>query len=140
MKEMGAKTGRTMVAALFIVCAVNAVRAETYASTSDVYSGFNWDTVELQVRSCSDASCSGIPFQGPDNTTGTWFQQPLTYPADALTYTNLSENQYFQYRALLWTYDNRTTPRLSNVSVGYDRIVRPSVLSSVRLIGVRIIG
>lgn len=69
--------------------------------------------IEFQVRSCDDAACSGETFVGPDGTTGTEYNTP------AGEVLNVSNNQYFQYRATLLNTDSASTPELSSVTIDY---------------------
>lgn len=80
--------------------------------------------VRLQVRSCSDATCSVNPtFVGPDGTSGSYFSdannQSVTTPTQ-IPLVGVASNEYIQYKAFLDTNNTGLTPGLASVSLGYD--------------------
>jgi hypothetical protein len=102
--------------------------------------------VKLQVKSCDDSVCAGEEWFGPDGTASTWFSElnncdtligatgVCDFSSGAMVntsapsvrfsdFTNLSvpNNQYFQYRVLVESDDESSTPTypsLSSVNVG----------------------
>lgn len=90
-----------------------------YNNVSDVFYDFEWygNNIKIQVRSCDDSACSGESFIGPDNTTGTWFDNPVYNDMSA----NISNARYFQFKAYLFRNDTlgqNYTAELYNVSIG----------------------
>lgn len=79
--------------------------------------------LNVQVRSCDDAACSGETFIGPDGTTATYYTEQtnntINYPANALT--NVINNRYFQYQYTFNTSTSTQSPELTCVSV--DNVV-----------------
>ena len=96
--------------------------------------------IKFQVRSCSVATCSGVSWQGPDGTNGTYFSE-LENNSAYNTTTNLpsgsveaslpvltfasyasptpAPNRYFQYRAILES-DTSTAalmPQVKSISI-----------------------
>lgn len=73
--------------------------------------------LRLQVRSCNDPACSGESFVGPDGTTATYYTDAtstLTLPSS--TISNISTNQWFQYRAYIDSTTTAQSPELIAVS------------------------
>lgn len=81
--------------------------------------------LRFKVRSCDDAACSGESFIGPDGTINTSYDDTAftatsTTPSFALS--NLIEDRYFQYRALLETDNGSFSPELTSVSLAYTKL------------------
>jgi len=78
--------------------------------------------LKYHVRSCDDAACDTEQFVGPDGTTGTYYSEldnnSTTTPSFNLT--NVSDNQYFQYKAYFETDNSSYTPELKSVTIDYD--------------------
>ena len=73
--------------------------------------------VQLQVRSCDDAACSGESFVGPDGTSATHYTDATsTFSGPTTTITNLSQNRYFQYQASFFTSNTAFTPEIFAVT------------------------
>ena len=97
----------------FIVC-INFVSAELNYTTGEAVYGVmadgsttNFLNLTIQVRSCDDSACSGESWS--------------SYYTNA-TYNNissLSNNTYFQYKAIFTTENQNYTPYLFNVTIDY---------------------
>jgi len=78
--------------------------------------------LRFQVRSCDDIACVGEDFIGPDGTSGTYYEwnsdNAITTPSFNLT--NVSQNQYFQYKVFFLTNDVTLTPEIKSVTVDYS--------------------
>lgn len=76
--------------------------------------------MQLHVRSCNDAACSGEAFVGPDATASTAYSEAAntapTLPSASLT--GLATNRYFQYRLTLETDVATYTPALTALAIG----------------------
>ncbi|MBR9676866.1 hypothetical protein GOV04_01895, partial [Candidatus Woesearchaeota archaeon] len=80
------------------------------------------NTTTFYARSCDDAACSGESWSGP-------------YTNNTLTELSLETNQYFQYKAVLSTSYNTTSPKLYNVTFNYlneSLLVSGSVVPSTQ--------
>ncbi|PIR03788.1 MAG: hypothetical protein COV59_03895 [Candidatus Magasanikbacteria bacterium CG11_big_fil_rev_8_21_14_0_20_39_34] len=78
--------------------------------------------LKYQVRSCDDNACSGETFAGPDGTGSSYYSE-LTTSTDALpskTLTNVSDNEYFQYKAFFETSSTTLTPELLDVTITHS--------------------
>lgn len=78
--------------------------------------------LQFQIRSCDDAACDTEQFLGPDGTTGSTYSEldnaTPTYPI--IPVTNLPDNQYFQYRANVFTRDASYSPQIFNTIITYS--------------------
>lgn len=78
--------------------------------------------LSFQVRSCDDALCDTETFIGPDGTTGTFYTESLinspTTPTPSLS--NVSDNQYFQFRMQMETIIDDSTLEISSVIANED--------------------
>ncbi|MFP2905688.1 LamG-like jellyroll fold domain-containing protein [Pyxidicoccus sp. 3LFB2] len=79
--------------------------------------------LKLQVRTCDEPSCAGVPFVGPDGTGATFFSE-ATHGSDdrppslgGLGQAGAVPARYFQYAALLETDSSQDTPGLMEVTV-----------------------
>lgn len=77
--------------------------------------------LKFQVRSCNDAACSGETFTGPGGSTTTYYTEEqnstLTYPISSIS--NLTDNQYIQYRVNFESDDTSMSPELECVEITY---------------------
>lgn len=75
--------------------------------------------LKFKVRSCDDQLCDSEQFIGPDGTTTTYYSEILNSENDKpiLELTNVDDNQYFQYKAILETDDSTATPKLKSVAI-----------------------
>lgn len=77
--------------------------------------------LKFQVRSCNDAACSGEIFTGPGGLTTTYYTEEqnstLTYPISSIS--NLTDNQYVQYRVDFESDDVTKSPELECVEITY---------------------
>ncbi len=96
------------------------------ANSSADWKNVTWDNVSVpktnvtfQLRSCYDVSCTGSVFVGPDNTNTTYFINNTGEDLSAIG--NISDNQFFQFRAFLKTNDSDLTPQLLWVNVSYKK-------------------
>lgn len=78
--------------------------------------------LKLQVRTCDEPACTGVPFVGPDGTGATFFSE-ATHGSDdrppslgGLGKAGAVPSRYFQYAALLETDSSRETPGLMEVT------------------------
>ncbi len=73
----------------------------------------------FQVRSCDDAACAGESFMGPDGTGSTVYSEiaNATLNPPATTVTNVANNRYMQYRAVLTTLNASLSPEVTKVSL-----------------------
>ena len=78
--------------------------------------------VNFQVRSGDSGSLSGS-FLGPDGTTSTYFTN------DGGVNLNISDDQYFQYKAYFSTDSATTNPKLNSVEVGYSENSSSSIMT-----------
>lgn len=81
--------------------------------------------LNFQVRSCNDSACDGESFVGPDGTANTHFTDGNTnYDLNAV-----SDNQFFQYKAILNTEDFNSlmdlTPSVSQVDINFTPTAAP---------------
>ncbi|MBD3311547.1 MAG: hypothetical protein GF349_03555 [Candidatus Magasanikbacteria bacterium] len=78
--------------------------------------------IKYQVRSCNDGGCLGESFVGPDGTASTYYSEADNYTTSLPSFnlTNLSDNQYFQYQAILETSSSTLSPKLSSFTVNYS--------------------
>ena len=79
--------------------------------------------LKLQVRTCDEPTCAGVPFVGPDGTAATFFSE-ATHGSDdrppdlgPLGQAGARPGRYFQYAVGLETDSSRDTPGLMEVSV-----------------------
>ena len=75
--------------------------------------------MKYQVRSGSTNPPTG-DFIGPDGTTGTYYSElsNSTTGLPSLSLTNVTDNQYFQYKAYLETDNSSYSPELKSVDIG----------------------
>ncbi len=78
--------------------------------------------LKLQVRNCTDSSCSTNPtFVGPDGSGGTYFEDSIAstnvFPSFSLS--NLT-GKYFQYKAYLDSDSSSVSPELKSVGITYN--------------------
>ncbi len=75
--------------------------------------------LKLQVRSCTNTSCVGSSFIGPDGTIGSYYTELLnkTTGLPSFNFANVSNNQYFQYKTYFETDNNLYSPKLKSVSI-----------------------
>jgi hypothetical protein len=106
-------------------------------SASEVTSMYQRAVLRLlfQVRSCPSVACTGINFEGPDGTTGTFYSE-LDSPGVGLPIFNLNSlnaplNRYFQYFIRFQTDNSAITPTLQSVTVDYSQYI-PSIALSIR--------
>lgn len=73
----------------------------------------------FQVRSCTEANCSNVDFIGPDGTEFSYYST-LTNPVNglpSLSFSNLGENPYFQYRIYLESSDTNHVSEIRDVEI-----------------------
>jgi hypothetical protein len=79
--------------------------------------------LDFQVRSCSNSTCSGTPWQGPDGTASTYFRDTVQNVLPTFTFSNVANNQYFQYQMIFTNLDPAHTAgisaRVKSVNVNY---------------------
>ncbi|MEI7619943.1 MAG: LamG-like jellyroll fold domain-containing protein [Candidatus Falkowbacteria bacterium] len=75
--------------------------------------------LKLQVRSCADTSCVGQNFIGPDGTAASFYSEANNTSLAPVSFalTNLADNRYFQYRAILETDSSTVSPNFLAVTV-----------------------
>lgn len=75
--------------------------------------------LKFQVRSCTDNSCLGQNFVGPDGTNTSFYSEASnsTLAPASFNLTNLVSNRYFQYRGILETDSSAISPSFSAVTV-----------------------
>ncbi|MFH1188652.1 MAG: LamG-like jellyroll fold domain-containing protein [bacterium] len=78
--------------------------------------------LKYQVRSCDDPSCDTEIFVGPDGTSGTYFSElnSTSVLPPSFSLSNVSDNQYFQYRTYLETDDATYSPEINSITVEYS--------------------
>ncbi len=90
--------------------------------------------VKYQVRSCDDNACSGESFIGPDGTSNTYYSDANNTSTDLPTFalSNVSNNQYFQYKTILETDNSSYLPKISSNTFTYQNypVDKPSVSST----------
>ena len=95
----------------------------TYMSAGDAEAHYRRgaNRLQFQARSCNDALCAGESWEGPDGTSGTYFNELLNSSTTPPTFslTNIEDNQYFQYQAIFETDDSGFSPELTSTSVDY---------------------
>ena len=72
--------------------------------------------LRFQVRSCTNLTCEGSDYIGPDGTTGSYYEQLTGIAPTPFTLTNLPSGQYFQYQVLLSTSATALTPQISSIT------------------------
>ncbi|MBZ4416791.1 LamG-like jellyroll fold domain-containing protein [Myxococcus sp. RHSTA-1-4] len=79
--------------------------------------------LKLQVRTCDEPGCAGVPFVGPDGTAATFFSE-ATHGSDdrppdlgPLGQAGARPGRYIQYAVTLETDSSRDTPGLTEVTV-----------------------
>ncbi len=80
--------------------------------------------ITFQVRSDDDNANWG-DFIGPNGTTSTF------YTKSSYEVLNVSNNRYFQYRVYFSTLNSSKTPKLFNVTIGYQStgaLIKPTVI------------
>lgn len=96
-------------------------RAFTAADVSALYLR-GTGRINLQVRSCNDATCNGSPFIGPDSTSNSFFNlaedMSLTPPQRALT---LANHRFIQFQAYLSNRTMTGEPELRDIKIGPAR-------------------
>ena len=77
--------------------------------------------LKYQVRSCNDSACSGETFIGPDGTSSSYYEWGTTNSTSTPSFnlTNLTNNQYFQYKAYFETDDSSYSPELRSTTINY---------------------
>lgn len=74
--------------------------------------------IQAQVRSCNDASCDTEIFAGPDGTGATYYNElAIGSSSPSLNLTNVSNNQYLQYKIYLDENNLSASPQFSDLSV-----------------------
>lgn len=109
--------GQSLTATLDEVAVFN--RALTANEIEDIYLR-GAGRVKFQVRSCDDAACSGETFIGPNGTGSTYYSEltsTVTTTKPSKTLSSVSDNQYFQYKAVFESEDNSATALIDSVSV-----------------------
>jgi len=83
--------------------------------------------LKYQARSCDDDACSGESFIGPDGTITDYYEWGTTNSTSTPSFnlTNVSDNQYFQYKAYFETDDSSYTPELKSVTADYTVLNEP---------------
>lgn len=77
-------------------------------------------SLKYQVKSCITVNCSdNNTFVGPDNSPGTYFSESnnSTLSTPSFSLSSITNNRYFQYKALLDTTDATLTPELKSVII-----------------------
>lgn len=79
--------------------------------------------LKFQVRSCNNSTCSGATWQGPDGTSATYFRDTVSNTLPTFTFSNITNNQYFQYQAIFTNIDPARTAgisaRIRSVNITY---------------------
>ena len=92
-------------------------------SATEILDNYKRGAVRLKyhVRSCNDAACSGEGWIGPDGTSGTYYSElsNSTLVQPSLTLTNVTDNQYFQYKAFFESDSTSYSPELKSATVDY---------------------
>ncbi|MEI6222441.1 MAG: LamG-like jellyroll fold domain-containing protein [bacterium] len=78
--------------------------------------------IEHQIRSCSNNTCTGSTFIGPNGTAGTYYTELTNTTTGLPSYdiSNLGNNQYFQYQTVFRTSNTTYSPLLKTVSTQYN--------------------
>lgn len=80
--------------------------------------------VRFQIRSCSNPTCTGFNFIGPDGTPSTFYRDLDGGPLPPLfTTLPVASNKYFQYQATLTTQNSSYWPAFKKVSVDYTEVL-----------------
>lgn len=102
-------------------------RAISATEVTDIYKR-GATRLKFQVRSCSNAACSGASFAGPDSTANTFFTElsnvALSTPSFSLT--NVGSNRYFQYKASFETDNVDYSPELKSLSIDGTTVNQPA--------------
>ena len=77
-------------------------------------------SLKYQVRSCANSNCSDGTFAGPDGTANSYYSEinNTSNSTPSFSLSNISNNQYFQYKAFFDTSDSSLTPELKSVTIG----------------------
>lgn len=73
--------------------------------------------LKFQIRSCLDNTCSQESFVGPNNNSSSFFIDLNDNQLPLFNLNNISENQYFQYKAFLETTDQNYSPAIKSVNI-----------------------
>jgi hypothetical protein len=78
--------------------------------------------IALQVRSCQDVTCSGVPFVGPYGRRDLFYSELLNPTEDMprLNLSGLERGRYFQYRIHLKTKEVKETPYVGSIGVEFE--------------------
>lgn len=74
--------------------------------------------VKFQLRTSPD-NATWTSYMGPDGTNGSYFTNPAGGETVPAALTNLTDDQWIQYKVWLTTTDGATTPTLSDITVTY---------------------
>jgi hypothetical protein len=88
-------------------------------SDAEVLGCYKRGALNLKFQTCSKsmpANCTASEFKGPDGTSSGYFENATLSSLTGV----VSDNRYFQWKALLETTDAAYTPWLYNVTAGYQ--------------------
>ncbi len=99
--------------------------------------------LRIQIRSCPDPTCAGIPFVGPGGSPTTFFVETAVaaLPTRAITASEAPANRYFQYEMTFET-DTSESPRVmsvraepAHVFAGQAAVTHTDAVALGRLVG-----
>jgi type II secretory pathway pseudopilin PulG len=90
-------------------------------SATEISSRFNAGSTKLkfQIRACTDASCSGNSFSGPDGSISTFYNASS---ATSLIFSTNPISRYFQYKIIFETSNSNFTPRLGQINIASESL------------------
>lgn len=82
-------------------------------------------SLKFQARSCANTNCSDGTFVGPDGTANTYYSEAsnTSNSTPSLSLSNITNNQYFQYKAFFNSPGTSFTPELKSVAINGTQTV-----------------